>query len=101
MLNDDGTYSMSIAGCHSNGIWTPDEHVSYLIHFSPELSEYIDVIYNNEVRWDIETDSLFMGLSKEDAIYGLRNLFQGEEEYIEVYCKTYRERTKILDGEKF
>lgn len=96
VFNDNGTFTLSLAGVDYSGIWTPDEHVSYLFHLSPESEEYDGLIYNNEIRWDSVTDNLFMGITQEGVPRKLRYLFQGEEEYREIYCKIWRERTKIV-----
>lgn len=96
IFNDDGTFSLSLAGADYSGTWAPDEHVSYLFHLSSKSTEFDGVIYNNEIRWDSVTDNLFMGISKENVPLKLRYLFQDEEEYREIYCKTWRERSKVV-----
>lgn len=96
VFNDDGTFTLSLAGVDYSGTWTPDAHVSYLFHLTPDTEEFDGVIYNNEIRWDNVTDNLFMGISKDKVPLKLRLLFQGEETYREIYCKTWRERTKTI-----
>ena len=95
-LNDDGSFYIYIDGTTISGRWEPNENVTNIYHIIPDSRDMDGVIADNEIRWDKGEDKLSFGLKKDTASEELQDLFNDEETYRYIFCKTHRDNTKTV-----
>lgn len=96
VLNDDGSFNVTIEDVSYSGIWKPDEHVSSIFHLIPDDPEMRGIIRDDGIRWDRGEDKLVIGLHKDAVPEKLQPLFRTEEQYRYIFCKTYRDNIETV-----
>ena len=96
-LNDDGTFRINIEGEELTGTWEPEKQSTNILRLTMATPDMDGIIIGNEIRWDKSEDRLCIGLCKDSIPDKLKDLFQDNEEYRYMFCKTYREVVRIVN----
>ena len=96
VMNDDGTFRVTIEDCDITGAWEPDEKNSNIFHLTPDETDKSGILRGDEIRWDKGEDRLCIGLTRDTAPDDLQHLFRDTEAYRYIFCKTYRDKTKVV-----
>lgn len=100
VLNDDGSFKIVIEDTSLTGTWTPDDLTNDIFHLNPVEPDMNVLVTDNEVRWDKGEDKLCIGLAKDNVPDKLKNLFENDEEYRYIFCKTYRNNVRTVYTER-